>query len=77
MSFLRSNSGFLDGSYLFGTTSFNPYTNSQPYGFGVQNGVPAGTFDSAAVYQFVPATGADVTAPDSMAGWWSAFPDPW
>lgn len=49
MSFLRSNSGFLDGSYLFGTTSFNPYTNSQPYGFGVQNGVPAGTFDSAAV----------------------------
>ncbi len=66
--FLPSNSGFFDGPYNFGTTSFDPYTNSQPYGFGVQTGVPAGTFDSAAVNQFVPATNADVTAPGLYGG---------
>ena len=56
VSFLPGNSGFFDGPYLFGSTSFDPYTNSQPYGFGTQTGVPVGTFDSAAVNQFVPAT---------------------
>ncbi len=68
VAFLPSNSGYFDGPYLFGSTSFDPYTNSQPYGFGTQNGVPAGTFDSAAVNQYVPATGADTTAPGLYGG---------
>lgn len=68
VTFLPSNSGYFDGPYLFGSTSFDPYTNSQPYGFGTQNGVPAGTFDSAAVNQFVPATGADLTQPALYGG---------
>jgi hypothetical protein len=68
VTFLPSNSGFFDGPYLFGSTSFDPYTNSQPYGFGAQNGVPVGTFDSAAVNQFVPATNANTAAPGLYGG---------
>jgi hypothetical protein len=68
VTFLPSNSGFFDGPYLFGSTSFDPYTNSQPYGFGTQNGVPVGTFDSAAVNQFVPATNANTAAPGLYGG---------
>ena len=68
VAFLPSNSGYFDGPFLFGSTSFDPSTNSQPYGFGTQNGVPVGTFDSAAVNQFVPATGADTTAPGLYGG---------
>lgn len=68
VSFLPANTGFFGGGYLFGTTSFATYTNSQPYGFGVQNGKPAGFFNSTAINQLVLGTGANESAPGLYGG---------
>ena len=68
VSFLPANTGFFGGGFLYGTTSFATYTNSQPYGFGVQNGKPVGTFNSAAVNPLVQGTGSDETAAGLYGG---------
>src|SRR5262249_56367546 len=65
LSYLPSNTGFRSTPTVWGTDTFQPFTNSNPYG-PRPAGVVVGRFNE--VNTIVPATGSDLSAPGIYGG---------